>query len=755
MSSLLLAAAKALLALQASDASIVGSVRDAESGEPIAGAVVALPDIDRAVVSDADGRYTLRAVPAGPQHVNVRRIGYAPRVLHALVPGHGALEIDVALRAAPVRLAAVEVRRPIAVRGAEGDDSVGFPDRWISAAAVRNHPLLAEPDVFLAVGGGEVALGPESPSGVHIRGGASDQTAYVLDGIPVFSPYHAAGVFGAWNPDAIERLRVSSFSPAPDLPDALAGVVAGVTRAPGSRIRAQGAVSTTQARATVDGPLGAGGAGYLVSVRTAYSGGLVPQREASYLDGNSDDVIAKLEAPALGGRVRLLAYGSGNELDAASAAGGEDAPRADSGRNVFAWRSRSLGAEWTRQLGAVALRLRAWSASGTADATWNADTARPLVMASERYDAGLLAAVERTASGRTTRAGVHVRRSRTSYRSASVGGGGPALALAARTPVAALFAAHERALGRSLVANAAVSAQSAGRLYMDPQVALRWHALPLLTLSGSYARVHQFAQSLRNTESVVGNVFPADLFLGAGAGQVPVARADRGVLAAEWNPRSGLRLGAQGFVRAARGLALVAPRTGDPFATGSVASGSGRSHGLSVDAAVGGARSGLVASYGWQRVRLDYADSGYVPGYAASHRVDAGVIVFPSGTSSLRLGATAAFGRRATPVADALEWESCNLLDYGCELAGSPRQAADQLGATKLPGYLILDVGLRKHWHLDLAGRNALVALFGTVTNVLGRRNTLAVVTDRSTGERTTVGMRPLAPLVVGLDWQF
>src|SRR5215218_3812010 len=198
MSSLLLAAAKALLALQATDASIVGSVRDAESGEPIAGAVVALPDIDRAVVSDAAGRYTLRAVPAGPQHVSVRRIGYAPRVLHALVPGHGALEIDVAMRAAPVRLAAVEVRRPIAVRGAEGDDSVGFPDRWISAAAVRNHPLLAEPDVFLAVGGGEVALSPESPSGVHIRGGASDQTAYVLDGIPVFSPYHAAGVFGAW-----------------------------------------------------------------------------------------------------------------------------------------------------------------------------------------------------------------------------------------------------------------------------------------------------------------------------------------------------------------------------------------------------------------------------------------------------------------------------------------------------------------------------------------------------------------------------
>ncbi len=63
----------------------------------------------------------------------------------------------------------------------------------LSLAAVRDHPLLAEPDVLQAPGGGEVALRPEAPSGIHVRGGASDQVAYLLDGIPVFSPYHAAG----------------------------------------------------------------------------------------------------------------------------------------------------------------------------------------------------------------------------------------------------------------------------------------------------------------------------------------------------------------------------------------------------------------------------------------------------------------------------------------------------------------------------------------------------------------------------------
>ena len=39
-------------------------------------------------------------------------------------------------------------------------DTAGFHDRRLSMAAVRNHPLLAEPDVLQALGGGEVFLSP-------------------------------------------------------------------------------------------------------------------------------------------------------------------------------------------------------------------------------------------------------------------------------------------------------------------------------------------------------------------------------------------------------------------------------------------------------------------------------------------------------------------------------------------------------------------------------------------------------------------
>jgi hypothetical protein len=47
------------------------------------------------------------------------------------------------------------------------------------------------------------------------------------------------------------------------------------------------------------------------------------------------------------------------------------------------------------------------------------------------------------------------------------------------------------------------------------------------------------------------------------------------------------------------------------------------------------------------------------------------------------------------------------------------------------------------------------LTLFGTVTNVVGWANTLAYAIDNSTGQQRPLEMRPLAPLVVGLDWQF
>ena len=754
MGPVLLSVVKVLLVAQAAQATIVGTVRDTETAGPIAGAVVSLTDLDRAAPTDDDGRYALRRVPAGPHEITVRFIGYARHSLQALVPRDGELEINVSLNPEPVLIPTLDVHAPMIVRGVDLGDASAFPDRQVSAAAVRNHPLLGEPDAFEALGGGEVFLEPEAPIGVHVRGGGSDQTAYLLDGIPVLNPYHAAGMSSGWNPDALSRLRLSSTMPLPAYPHALSGAIEAVTRAPGDRLRAQGSFSTTQSRLTFDGPLGRTGAGYLVSLRSGLRDLSAPKREPSYLKGGTGDWLAKLEVPALRGRLLLLGYGNENDLNTSAVTTTADGTVRDPRRNVFEWSSRSLGAQWRGVLSSTTVRVVAWSAAGDAGSLWSAKTA-PIDMTAARRDEGLLVSAARSSPSATTVGEIRFERSRASYRVEPDSTHVPFWTLAATTPVATGIVRHTREISRRVGFEAGGSLALMGaELYLDPSARLRWSALEELAFSASYARTHQFSQSLRNAESAVGNIFPVDLFMGAGSPGVPVAGSEQRVVSAIYRPRAGARLGLQAYERFADGLLLVAPREVEPFSTGAFAVGSSVSRGVSVDAAVSAARYGIVASYGFQRVRLAYEGSGYVPENGAAHLLGGGVIVFPSATTSIRLGASAAMGRRATSISDGFEWEACNLLDRGCEFGGSPHTGSIP-GGTAVPAYFRLDVGARKLWHLGAGGRGATIALFGTATNILGRKNVLTYAVDRSTGEPIAIEMRPRAPLVVGLDWIF
>lgn len=733
-------------------ASITGAVRDEATGRPLAGAVITLPDLGQQTTTDSAGRYQLRQVPAGPNHLVFRFIGYAPRTIHALVPSVGSLDLTVSLRAVPARLQTLVVRAGPAIRGLDGTDSPD-PDRVVSMAAARNHPLLAEPDAFLALSGGPVSVEPESPSGVHVRGGASDHTAYQVDGIPMLSPYHAAGLFGALNPDAVGSVRLTSAARTPDQPDALAGVISATTRSPGRRQEAQGSLSTSQARLTINGPLGSNGAGYLASFRSGFPAAFAPAGDASHVRGATTDWLAKLEAPVAGGRLTVLGTGSGNELGASAFTEPVRADNPALPRHGFEWGNRSLGAAWHRTGAAVTTRLAAWSASSYAASQW-VDPTAPLDLQARRRDLGVLATIERPVAGGISTGGLRVEARRVHYRVAadSLASGFEA---GTSAPLITGFANHRRAIGERLALTIGTSiALARGEVLVNPNASLRWQPNGGLGITASYARFRQFAQSARNGESIVDRIFPTDLYVAAGTAGVPVATSDQALITVDYRPSAAARVTAEAYHRHQRGLLLVAPRDARPFTAGAFAVGSGLARGASLEAAFSSARIGMLASYRIEQVRLTYGDSTYRPGYGATHTLEGGLIVFPGPASSVRLGIAGAWGRRGTGVGGAFEWEGCNLIDRGCEFAGSPRYAG-ALGGTRLPHYLRVDLGLRHHWHFDFGGRNVQLGLFGTVTNLLGRKNILTYATNAATGDLIPIAMRPFAPLVIGLDWRF
>src|SRR5688572_5773014 len=328
-----------LLAFQLAQATVTGRVIDKVSNEPVSAALVQLSESGRQAVTDANGRYTFQNVSPGPQHLNVSSLGYFDRSVHALLPRVGTLELNVTLIGRPLPLPRVEVRIPPAVRGADDAGLQGF-ERSVSMATLRTHPNTAEPDALLALSGGHVLVRPESPSGIHVRGGASDQLVYLLDGIPIFSPYHTAGLFSAWNPDAIAQVQLSSMAPSVARPEALSGFVNARVRDPGSRSSMIGALSTTQARATIDGQVPRIGVGYLISMRAGFPDAFAPSDESSYLHGETSDMLAKVVTTGRLGMLSLIAYGSEDEIQT-SASHDETLPNRF--RNGFEWQAESFG----------------------------------------------------------------------------------------------------------------------------------------------------------------------------------------------------------------------------------------------------------------------------------------------------------------------------------------------------------------------------------------------------------------------------
>ena len=748
-----LAWALLLLLAGPAHAQIAGTVREAESGLPIAGAAVSVTDLRRSALTDTSGRYVLDGIPAGPHQLNVRMIGHLAHGLHVLVPHEGGLQLNVALQDAPLPLHPFQVHAPPLLRGLEREQPAGFPDRGSSIAALQNHPLLSEPDVFQGLEGGDVEMHPESPDGVHLLGGASDQTGFRLDGIPVFSPYHASGITSAWNPDALSRLDLVSSTHAPDPVHALSGTIDGATLRPRERSAAEGSISTSQMRITVDGPLGAGGAGYVLSTRSGFAGLITRKHEPSHLKGEVGDWLAKLQAPVFGGEAQVLGYGNSNEITATAVA--ESATVAVLPRNDFEWHGDSMGAAWKRDFESGSLRFLTWSAAADEAARWSRISA-PVDLAATRRDLGFRLAAERRSERASMNADLMVERSQTSYRIDSDSLAGPRWLLEAQSPVVTATVGRKQRIGARVELDLGASvAAAAGDLFAAPRGQLRWSPTDHVTLSGGYSRTHQFAQSLRNQESIVGHVFPVDAYVGSGAPGIPVAASHLGVLAADVHPRPGMHAGLQAYARSSTGLLLVAPRDGEPFSTGGFTIGSEESWGATVEAAMSSARVGLLASYGFQHARLSYGDSSYVPEYAIAHSIQGGVIVFPTASTSARLGVSAGIGRRTTIVPGAIEWESCNLTNRGCEFAGTPDYGSERLGAILLPPYCRLDFGLRQQWRLPVAGREAAISFFGAISNVLGRTNLMTYARDPRTGRLMGIELRPSSPLVAGLDWRF
>ena len=256
-------------------ATLTGVARDSVDLEPVASAHVTVTPVGGeteavAGVSDRFGAFVVPGVPAsGPVSVDVAVFGRGWTRSYDAPPS---APIRALLTPVPIGLEGVQVTGQGRVRDPLSFSRDGFV---VDSALVRGLPPTIETDVLRATAAAPSASAPSDYSSVPlVRGGTSDGTPVLLDGVRLFNPFHLGGLVSAISPEVVERTTVLA-GPGPDLLaiGSLSGAIDIATR-DGSRDRRRtaGSLGLVSARFVAEGPVGENGS-HLVAVRRTWLDG--------------------------------------------------------------------------------------------------------------------------------------------------------------------------------------------------------------------------------------------------------------------------------------------------------------------------------------------------------------------------------------------------------------------------------------------------------------------------------------------------
>ena len=253
-----LAAVWLLAAGAARAATLSGFVTDADNGEALILAVVVVEELQLGATSNNSGYYAVKQVLAGTHVVNTSHIGYQTRWDTLSFSTDEAVRFDVALVPKPVDIdeeVVVEAERSEELEQATQSSFIA-----LQVEPLQQMPAVGEADLLRSL---QLLPGIQSASdvssGLYVRGGGPDQTAILLDHIPLYNPSHFFGFFSTFNPDAIKDVQLYKGA-YPAAYGRTLGAVLDVSNREGNRQRfsGRGGISLIASRLLAEGPVGQG-----------------------------------------------------------------------------------------------------------------------------------------------------------------------------------------------------------------------------------------------------------------------------------------------------------------------------------------------------------------------------------------------------------------------------------------------------------------------------------------------------------------
>lgn len=257
---------------QAQTGTLQGRVYDAVTNEPLGGATVQVPEVQKGAYADSTGRFTIRDIPLGTYTVKANYIGYAPNELFEIRLEAGVTQLDIPLRPQYDSTETIEVVTSGFNKGSQELVST----RTIGLEQIQSNPG-GNQDISRAI---QSLPGVTSPTtfrnDVIVRGGAPNENVFYLDGIEIPNINHFAtqgsggGPVGIINSNLLQSVTFQTSNFGAQYDNTLSSVLAFELKE-GNRERFQTTftVSATEAGLTFDTPIG-NKVTALVSVRRSY-----------------------------------------------------------------------------------------------------------------------------------------------------------------------------------------------------------------------------------------------------------------------------------------------------------------------------------------------------------------------------------------------------------------------------------------------------------------------------------------------------
>ncbi|MDE2995611.1 MAG: TonB-dependent receptor [Bacteroidota bacterium] len=336
----------------AQQAILRGFVTDEISEQPLQGATVVLRDGDRLVTgaaTDGDGYFVLNRVTPGDYALVISFVGYESYTESLTLSSGEVREFRVALS-----VRAAEIDELVVEAEAEGGiTTVVAGLETVVPAAIQRVPV---PGVS-----GDLASYLQTVPGVtvqgdrggqfFVRGGAVDQNLALLDGLPVYMPFHVLSFYSAFPEELVDRAAFYTGGFGARYGGRTSSIL-DVTARNGNKQNVAGSVSLAPflSSATIEGPIVDGRVSAILSVRQSFVEDLMPDLFGQRMPYRFGDRFGKIHALLGGSHEMSFTFldtdDRGDIAGSKKSVFGEAEASIKNDSTEVAWNNRVYGGTW-------------------------------------------------------------------------------------------------------------------------------------------------------------------------------------------------------------------------------------------------------------------------------------------------------------------------------------------------------------------------------------------------------------------------